>query len=72
MKTTLRADFGERVRRLREGAGLSQEELAHAAGIDRSYMSDIERGTTNVTLETMARIATGLRTTLAALVTGLR
>lgn len=42
--------LGEAVRSARKAAGLSQEALADAAGIDRSHMGRIERGERNVTL----------------------
>lgn len=50
---------------LRRGAlGMSQEELAGAAEVDRSYMGGIERGDHNPTLMTMLRIAKALDTPL--------
>lgn len=59
--------FGRAVRQARENAGLSQEELAHLAGIDRSYMSSIERGGQNVGMISAARIAQALGMSLAEL-----
>ena len=41
---------GRNVRRLRRAACLSQEELAHRAGMNRTYLSDIERGIRNPSL----------------------
>jgi len=52
--------FGSAVRRARSERGLSQEELSHRAGIDRSYMSSIERGGQNVGLMSVKRIARAL------------
>lgn len=52
--------LGEGVRALREAAGLSQEALADAAGIDRSHMSRIERGKRNVSFLNICRIAEAL------------
>lgn len=52
--------LGVGVRLLREQAGLSQEALADAAGIDRSHMSRIERGKRNVSFLNVARIADAL------------
>lgn len=43
--------FGQRVREVRKTKGISQEKLAELAGIDRSYMGNIERGEKNVTLK---------------------
>lgn len=51
------------VRRLRKGADLSQEELAHEAGVDRTYVSQVERGKRNVTITVLARLARALTTT---------
>jgi transcriptional regulator with XRE-family HTH domain len=52
--------FGAAVRALRTDQGLSQEALADAAGIDRSYMGGIERGEHNVALINIQRIAIAL------------
>lgn len=60
--------FGQAVRQARDRVGVSQEELAHQAGIDRSYMSSIERGGQNIGLMSAARIAQTLGMTLAELI----
>lgn len=52
---------GDRVRSARAVAGLSQEELAHRAGLDHSYMSGIERGVRNVTLLKLQAVARALK-----------
>ncbi len=52
--------FGKAVRRLRSEQGFSQEKFAAKAGISRTYMSEIERGVTVVSLESIARIAKAL------------
>jgi len=59
--------FGEAIRAARAEAGLSQEELAHRAEVDRSYMSSIERGGQNVGLISALRIAQALDVPLADL-----
>lgn len=59
--------FGKAVRRLRTERGVSQEELAHLSGIDRSYMSSIERGGQNAGLMTIARIANAMDVAIAEL-----
>jgi transcriptional regulator with XRE-family HTH domain len=53
----------ETVRRARKAAGLSQEDLALEAGLDRTYISQVERGKRNVTIVVLARIAKALKTT---------
>ena len=52
--------FGQRVRQLRTELGLSQEAFADKCGLDRTYISGIERGVRNPTLEVIAVIADGL------------
>ena len=51
---------GANLRRLRQSAGLTQEDLAHRAPIDRTYLSDIERGIRNPTLLMLHNMATVL------------
>lgn len=53
---------GNNLRRLRRAAGLTQEELAHRASIDRTYLSDIERGIRNPTILMLLDLATVLQT----------
>lgn len=52
--------LGENVRRLRTTRGLSQEELAFAADMKRSYLSDLERGTRNPSVRALGRLAAAL------------
>jgi transcriptional regulator with XRE-family HTH domain len=52
--------FGTNVRRLRLEKGLSQEEFGFAAGIDRTYVSGVERGLRNPTLLLADKFAKGL------------
>ena len=51
---------GTNLRRLRVAAGLTQEELAHRGSIDRTYLSDIERGIRNPTVLVIRDLATVL------------
>ncbi len=48
------------LRRLRTATGLSQEELAARAGLHRTYVSSIERGRRNVSLENIFALARAL------------
>ncbi|MFK3843233.1 helix-turn-helix domain-containing protein [Serratia sp. NPDC087055] len=59
--------FGQRVKALRLQAGLSQEAFADKCGLDRTYISGIERGVRNPTLEVLGVIADGLEIELAVL-----
>lgn len=56
----IRKKFGEKVKSLRKEKNLSQEELAHIANIDRTYISDIEKGERNVSLVIIEKIAKSL------------
>jgi transcriptional regulator with XRE-family HTH domain len=71
--------FGQRVRKAREAhrdaAGrllMSQEDLADAAGLHRTYIGHVERGEVNLTLWSIVRIAAALRVDPADLVRGLK
>lgn len=57
----LREEFGHRVRTLRLERGLSQEDLADMADIHRTYLSSVERGQRNVSLENIVAIARALK-----------
>jgi transcriptional regulator with XRE-family HTH domain len=57
------AVVAQNVRLRRKAAGLSQEELAHEAGVDRTYVSQVERRLRNVTIVVLARLARALGTT---------
>ena len=56
--------IGEKIRKLRKEMDISQYELALKAGIDRSYMGNIERGEINITLEKVQQIAIALEVDL--------
>lgn len=59
--------LGQRIRARRGELGMSQEGLAHAAGLDRSYVGRIERGEHNLTFVTLVRLARAMRCDVAAL-----
>jgi transcriptional regulator with XRE-family HTH domain len=54
------ATIGHNVRRLRASGGLSQESLASLAGIHRTYLSSVERGERNLSINNVYRIAAAL------------
>lgn len=63
--------FGTRVRKLRSEKGLSQEAFASLCGLDRTYISGIERGVRNVSLANITLIAEALGISLSELMQGL-
>ena len=66
-----KAIFGANVRKARKAAGISQERLALDADVARSYMSDLERGVRNPTVEVIGRLAMALNVGAAVLVEGI-
>ena len=60
--------FGKRVREMRKAKGISQEKLAEMAGIDRSYMGNIERGEKNITLKKIYEICDALQIDIKLLI----
>jgi transcriptional regulator with XRE-family HTH domain len=57
--------FGARLRELRKQAALTQTQLAHRLGIDRTFISDLERGRKSITLSYLETIAQGFNLTLS-------
>mgnify|MGYP006424645963 CR=1 FL=1 len=57
----IKEKFGSKVRELRRNAGYSQEEFASRASLDRTYLSSIERGERNVSIEVAEKIAKALK-----------
>ena len=53
-------EFGRRVRSFREKRAITQDELAHLSGIDRSYIGQIERGEKNTTIRNIHKLAHAL------------
>ena len=56
----IRKVFGDRMKEIRLGSGVSQEALAAAAGLHRTYVSSVERGERNVSIVNIARLADAL------------
>lgn len=58
---------GNRIKILRLEVGLSQEKLAFASGLDRSYVGAVERGERNIAVINLSKIATALNVSLSDL-----
>ena len=59
--------LGRNVRARREKLGLTQEQLGFETGLDRTYISGIERGTRNPSLDVIVKIASALETSPSGL-----
>lgn len=64
---TTRKLFARNVRALRRAREISQEELAHLAELSRTYVSSVERGERNISIDNIGKLATALGTTPMAL-----
>lgn len=53
----LRDSFAKNLRRLRHAKGMSQDDLAYAADVSRSYLSQIEKGKFHVSLKIIGKLA---------------
>ena len=56
----IKSKFGGKIKEVRIEKGLSQEELASICHLHRTYISDIERGERNVSIENVEKIANAL------------
>ena len=67
MNQAILRSFGQRVREIRTKRGWSQEQLADACELHRTYIGGIERGERNVSLINVQKIATALGVSIADL-----
>lgn len=61
----IKQKVGSRIRELRTAAGLSQEKLALAADIDRTYIASVENGKRNISIVNLEKIVKALDCTFA-------
>ena len=59
-QTDIKQRFGLAIKQRRHELGISQEELSFRVGLHRTYISDIERGSRNPSLENIAKLAKAL------------
>jgi transcriptional regulator with XRE-family HTH domain len=57
----IKQKVGNRIRELRHELNLSQEALANIAEVDRTYMTDVENGRRNISIENLEKIIGALR-----------
>lgn len=62
--------IGQRIREARKFKGLSQEQLALEADMDRSYVGQVERGEQNATVTTLAKLARAIGCDIATFCKG--
>jgi len=63
--------LGQRIRERRKSFGWNQEELAHRASVDRSYVGGIERGERNITFTMLCQLCRALQCTVPMIADGL-
>ena len=61
----IKSKVGKRVKELRNNLGLSQEELANLAELDRTYITSVERGKRNISIVNVEKLANALNVSLA-------
>ena len=61
----IKEKVGERIKELRKKQNLSQEDFAFKCGLDRTYITSLERGKRNISLENLEKIAKALNMTLS-------
>jgi transcriptional regulator with XRE-family HTH domain len=69
-KTDIKKHFGMTVKKLRLQAGLTQEEFARRCCLHRSYISGVENGARNISLESVEKLAVALGVSQLSLFSG--
>lgn len=67
-RTNAQQKLGKKIKQLRLGAGLSQERLGEMTGLDRTYISGIERGVRNPSLKNIEKLAKSLNVKVSDLI----
>lgn len=67
-RTSATQKLGKKIRQLRTDAGYSQERLGEITGLDRTYISGVERGVRNPSLKNIEKLAKALKVRLSDLV----
>ncbi len=67
-KLSARLLFARNIRRAREELGMSQENMAEACGLHRTYVGSVERGERNISIDNMEAMAKAVKKLLSDLV----
>jgi transcriptional regulator with XRE-family HTH domain len=67
MSTNIQEAFGKTVRELRQKMGISQESFADICDLHRTYISDVELGKRNISIENIQKVADALNMTMEEL-----
>jgi transcriptional regulator with XRE-family HTH domain len=67
-RTSAQQKLGKKVRQLRTDAGYSQERLGELTGLDRTYISGIERGVRNPSIRNIEKLAKALKVKVTDLI----
>jgi transcriptional regulator with XRE-family HTH domain len=68
----IKTEIGRRLRAIRIQKGLSQEALSRKSGIDRSFISDVENGKRNITVDTLAQFLKELKISFRVFFDGIK
>ena len=60
----IRVRIGLRIKQLRANAGLTQDQLAYAINLSRSYLAEVETGKRNISIVNLERICDGLQVSM--------
>lgn len=61
----IKEKVGNRIKEIRTKQGISQEVLAHEAGLDRTYITSVEKGKRNISIVNLEKIANALKVNLS-------
>ena len=67
----IRKRFGKRIKELRQARGLSQEALAHLVELNTSYISGIEKGESDISIEMIQKLSIAFQINISDLFEGL-
>ena len=62
---SIKIKVGQRIKTLRNQLGISQEALANKAGIDRTYVTDVENGRRNIAIENLEKLIAALNVSVS-------